>query len=169
MRGVLFLLTCLVLIDPGRAAAGEGALTARGDAAADDARPNTVYLELFGGGTVYGIGYERALTPRFGVGAVVSAAWIDGERILSLAPYLAARLVGDGAHRWFAHAGPQVVDRAIGSPVPGWDGARDTAVAAQLATGYELRTRVVLRGFVQMTAGRGGVAPWVGLSAGLSF
>ena len=55
---------------------------------------------------------------------------------------------------------------ATRSPVPEWPGTSSTGLGGEVATGYELRAGVIVRGYVMMSAGEGGVAPWLGLGIG---
>jgi hypothetical protein len=130
---------------------------------------NTVYVEMLGKGGLWGAGYERHFAQRFAVGVAASFYVVDGERVTSFSPYLGANLLGRGRHRWFAHAGPQVVRVSIPSPVPEWDGTSTTGFGAELSTGWEYRNRVVVRVFGMAAVGEGGVAPWIGVSLGWSL
>ena len=133
------------------------------------AQRHTVYTEAFGKGGLYGLGYDYQLTPRFSVGAALSAYSIDDQRILSVSPYLGVHMLARGRHAWFTHVGPQLINQAIQSPVPRWNGEHSTSVGAQLSTGYEYRGRVVVRTFLMGVAGKGGASPWGGVSVGWSF
>jgi hypothetical protein len=138
--------------------------------AAATADGQVVYGELGGKGGLYGAGYDREVAPGLTVGAAVSASHLDGETALSLSPYLGYYPVRRGRHALFGHLGPTVVHSRIASPVPEWDGDSSTGVGATVAAGYEYRPApLVVRGYLMMTAGRGGVAPWAGVSVGVSF
>lgn len=132
-------------------------------------RKHALYVELLGKGGLGGIGYDYAVTPRIAVGAAASYFVLDGEHVISFSPYLAAYPLGGTRHRWFVHAGPQIVHLERPSPVPEWDGMSSTGVGAEVSTGYELRTRVLFRAFGMGTVGKGGLHPWVGASVGLTL
>lgn len=157
--------------NPARAAEDDrGGEPAPAPARADaTARPNAVYAELFGKGGAWGLGYERHLTNRIAVGAVVSYAPLDGQRKLVASPYVEAALVGTGHHRWFADVGPQVIYLQTPSPVPEWTGTSSTGIGAQVATGYEYRDHVLVRAYGEAVVGKGGLAPWLGLSIGWTW
>lgn len=129
-------------------------------------RRHAVFVEAFGRGGVWGLGYGLQLGRRFGVGAVVSASPHDGQRLLSFAPYVTAYPLGGWRHRMFVDAGPQLVHLSTPSPVPEWDGTSSTGVGGHLAAGYELRTRVLVRAFAMVVIGDDGAAPWFGFDLG---
>jgi hypothetical protein len=128
-----------------------------------------VYAELFGKGGLAGVGYEHRLSSRHAAGALASAYLLDGDRVAVLSPYLGVDVLARGRHAWFVHAGPQLVRVHTPSPVPEWDGRTAWGVAGALASGYEWRGPVNLRAGALVVAGKGGVAPWLGLSLGWSF
>jgi len=136
------------------------------DARADD---HTVYVEAFGRGGLYGIGYDYQLTLRLSVGATVSAYRLYGQTVVTAAPYLGLYLLRGQRHGWFAQAGPQLAVVSADSPIAGWDGERRAGLGGELTSGWEYRDRVVIRTFATLTAGKGGVAPWAGASIGLEF
>ena len=136
-----------------------------GGAGAEE-RPHAAYLELLGKGGLGGVGYDLRLSPRFGAGATASFYVLDRQRILSFSPYASMDLLGDGCHRWFAHAGPQLARVAVRSPVPEWPGTTSTGVGAELSSGWEYRNRVLVRVYAMAAVGRGGVQPWIGVSVG---
>lgn len=143
------------------------------DDAAPVARPNAVYLEALGKGGLWGVGYERALSKRFGVGAVVSYAVLDGsQQMYAAVPYLTLRLLGEGHHRWFADAGPELVYLRTPSPVMEWSGASSTGIGGQLSSGYEYRDHFLFRIYGEVVGGaqhNHHVEPWLGMSVGWTF
>ena len=132
-------------------------------------RKHSLYLEIFGKGGLYGVGYDYRWKRLVGVGVVASAYQIGSERTLSLSPYLSLYPLRRGHHSWFAQAGPRLVTSKVNSPVPGWEGDRSTSMGAQLSSGYEYENRILMRAFVMAVAGQGGVSPWAGVSVGVSF
>ncbi len=128
-----------------------------------------VYAEIFGKGGLWGLGYDHRIHHRLSVGAVASAYSLDGQRVLSLSPYLGLYLARTGPHAWFADAGPQVVHTWAPSPVPEWDGHSSSGVGALVATGYEYRERILVRVFVEGVLGEGGALPWAGAGVGCAF
>lgn len=147
MRRVVFAIACLAV--PARA---------------DDGR-HAVFAELFGKGGLWGLGYERGLSSRFAIGAVGSFYVLGGDRYTTVSPYLAAYPLGDGRHRWFVQAGPQVVRRHTPSPVPEWDGTSETGFGGELSSGYEYRRAILVRVY-GMIAAADRVVPWVGIGLG---
>jgi len=138
------------------------------EAAYEPPRRHAVYVELFGKGGLWGLGYDYALWPRIVLGGTVSYYAINGERVVSVSPYAAIYPIGE-RHRWFVQLGPQLVHLSRMSPVPEWPGQSSTGVSAELSTGYELRTRVLFRAFAMGSLGKGGVAPWLGVSLGVTL
>jgi hypothetical protein len=137
--------------------------------AAPTRRPHAVYAELFGKGGLWGLGYDYRFG-RFGAGAALSVTVLDSQRVFSLSPYASFALATRGPHEWFVHAGPQLVRVETPSPVPEWDGTSSTGVGAQLSSGWEYRPAPwLLRTYMMVTAGKGGVAPWLGVDLGWSF
>jgi len=129
---------------------------------------HAIYGELFGKGGLWGAGYDFQLTPRFAVGTVASYYVLAGDHYLTVAPYVAAYPLLRGRHRWFLQAGPQIVRRATPSPVPEWDGMSTTAVGGELSSGYEFRSRVLVRAYGMASVGDR-LAPWFGVSFGWSL
>lgn len=159
MRGVL--VTLLVLFSGVAPARG-----AEGPAPAEPPPRHALYLELLGKGGLWGLGYD--FEPRRGLafGAVASHVVLDEERLTTFSPYAAIYPWQHGHHRWFVHGGPQIVHLRIPSPIPEWPGRTTTGVAAELSGGYEYRNHVLVRAFGMVAVGRGGAAPWFGLSIG---
>ncbi len=130
------------------------------------AHRHTIYVEALGKGGVWGLGYDYRLTPRLALGAVASYAGLDGQRMLTFAPYVSLAPVGR-RHRWFIDLGPQLVDIATPSPVPEWAGTHSTGIGAELSTGYEFRgPHLLLRVYAMGVVGASGASPWVGSTVG---
>lgn len=132
-------------------------------------RRHTLYLELFGKGGLYGVGYDYQWHRRVGIGVAASFYAIDSERTFALSPYLSLYPLRRGHHALFAQAGPRLMTSKVHSPVSGWEGERSTSIGAQLSSGYEYKNQVLMRAFVMGVAGRGGVSPWAGVSLGVAF
>lgn len=131
---------------------------------ADD--EHLVVAEVLGKAGLYGVGYEYTLAPRLSVGAVASFAAVRGQQLWSASPYLHVTVLGT-QHRLFGELGAAVVHSRIASPVDDWDGMTGSGVGGVLAAGYErVAERFVLRAYGAVHAGRGGVAPWLGLAIG---
>ncbi|HET9596779.1 MAG TPA: hypothetical protein VFP65_14415 [Anaeromyxobacteraceae bacterium] len=132
-------------------------------------RPNAAYLELLGKNGLYGLGYDRALSDRWGVGA--AAAWftVESEEVLSVSPYV--NLYPVAGRRWALalQAGAQVVHVKVPSRIVGWSGASATGVAGQVSAGFEYRGPVLCRFLLSGVLGRGGARPWAGLALGTAF
>lgn len=129
---------------------------------------HAVYLEGLGKGGLYGLGYDYHVHPRVAFGGVVSYYELRGEHVFAAAPYVGVNLIGVQRHRWFAHFGPLFMLLYTPSPVAAWEwaGRSESGVAVELSTGYEYRNRILLRVALMGTAGKGGVAPWLGISLG---
>lgn len=136
-------------------------------AAAD--RANGIYLEVFGKGGLWGLGYDRRLARRIAIGVVGSGQSLDGERYLSLSPYVGTYLVRYGRSAWFADLGAQVAHVWSVSPVPEWSGTSSTGIGGIASTGYEFRGRLLVRLFLHAAIGKGGALPWAGAGVGWSF
>ena len=132
-------------------------------------RANSVYLEALGKGGLWGLGCDHRLSRRVSVGAVGSAWTLEGQRYISLSPYLGLYLARHGRSAWFADMGAQVAHVWSESPVPEWDGESSTGVGGTLSTGYEFRGRILFRLFAHGVLGKGGALPWVGTGIGWSF
>lgn len=138
-------------------------------AKASTERKHAVYLELLGKGGLWGAGYDYAIHRKIAIGGLASFYVADGERVFSFSPYASLYVLGGKRHRWFVQGGPTVVHLQRPSPVPEWPGMSTTGVGAELSSGYELRTRVLFRAFAMGTYGKGGAAPWLGLSIGATL
>src|SRR5687767_5867760 len=112
-------------------------------APASGRRRHAVYVEVLGKGGLWGAGWDAAITSRLGAGVAASFYVVDRTQVASLSPYLAAYLLGTGRHRWFVHAGPQLVKVTVSSPVPEWQGTSASGIGAELSTGYEYRDRIL--------------------------
>lgn len=149
MRGVIALL--LVVAAP---------------AAADPGR-HLVYAEALGKAGPYGVGWELEITPRLALGAAASFAIVDDQQLYTGVPYLHATLVRGARHALFGELGLALVHSRLPSPVPEWDGMRDTGAGGEASVGWEWRpSRVVLRLALGAAVGEGGVAPFAGLLVG---
>ncbi len=131
---------------------------------------HAIYGELLGKGGLFGLGYDYKFHARLAAGSALSFYVVDGQRVFALSPYLAVYLLGRDAHTWFVHVGPQVVSVTTPSPVPEWSGHATLGLGAEASSGYEYRgARLLLRAYVMVSAGAGGVEPWLGLDVGWTF
>jgi hypothetical protein len=135
-------------------------------ARAEEPERHAVYLELLGKNGLWGVGYDGQWTPWLAVGISGSYSITDDTRISSLSPYVSLFPWRRGHHRWFVHAGPQLVRTTVPSPVPEWDGDRSTGFGAELCSGYEYRNHVLVRIYAMGAVGSGGATPWVGATFG---
>lgn len=140
-------------------------------AAADEAvlseRDDTLYVEALGKAGPYGLGYERAITSRLGLGIAASYAVIREQHLATVAPYLHIEALRGKRHSLYADIGLVVVHSRIPSPVPEWDGMTDTGAGGQATLGWEARPwRLVVRSSLGVAVGEGGVGPFVGLAVG---
>jgi hypothetical protein len=132
------------------------------------ARRTLVYGELLGKGGPYGLGVERAITPRLAIGAVVSAAVLRDQQLYTLAPYLHVTIGRRGRHALFGELGGMVVHSHVPSPVPAWDGTSDTGGGGVATLGWERAgDRLVVRAYGAVMVGEGGIAPWLGVAIGV--
>lgn len=159
MRRESLLIFCVLCAAPRDAAAATGQRTTKQDG-------HAVYLEGLGRGGLWGLGYDHAVHPRFCVGNVFSYSALAGDHVATLAPYAGAYIVKRNQHRFIAQLGPQFTFVRTPPQVPEWPGRAAFGVSGALSTGYEYRRGVLFRFVLMMTAGRGGVAPWLGISLG---
>lgn len=137
---------------------------------ARQARPHAVYAELLGKGGLWGLGYDFQLLRHIAIGGVASTYTVGSrEQIFTLSPYLTGYLAGSGRHRWFMQLGPQIIHLRRPSPVPEWPGTSSTGFGGELSTGYEFRGRALFRVFMMGAVGKGGAAPWLGMSLGFTL
>ena len=143
------------------------------EATVTQARPShLVYASLLGKGGLWALGYEyRFAGVPLAVGGAASASQLDGQRVLSFSPYVSYTVLERGRHAWFVDGGPQLVHVATPSPVPEWSGTSSTGVGAQVSSGWAHRTDRgwLVRTYALVVAGKGGVAPWLGVDLGWSF
>ncbi|HVK83203.1 MAG TPA: hypothetical protein VM513_03800 [Kofleriaceae bacterium] len=126
------------------------------------------YVEAFGKGGLYGLGYELAITPRLSLGAAGSFAVVREQQVLTLAPYVHATLVRGERNALFTDVGALFARSHIPSPVEGWDGMTDSGGGGFVSLGWERATRhLVLRASGSVVAGEGGVTPWAGFAIGV--
>jgi hypothetical protein len=142
------------------------ALSTTSLARADGDHRHAVYVEVLGKGGLWGAGYDFQVWRRIGLGATCSLYWLDGERVTSVSPYVAAYPLGGARHRLFVHGGPSFVHIATPSPVPEWSGTSRSGWGAELSSGYEYRRSFLFRAFGMAVIGRGRAAPWLGVSLG---
>lgn len=133
-----------------------------------EVRPHAVYVEAFGKGGLWGVGYDWQPTPRFAIGTVASFYQLDGDRFTTVSPYVAIYPVLRDRHRGFVQLGPEMVQRVTPSIGPEWPGMVTTAWSGELSAGYEYRSRLLVRGYVMISAGEH-VVPWLGGSIGRTF
>ena len=152
---------------PRLAAAAAAVLVAALDASPARA-DNILYGELLGKGGPWGLGFEHAIAPRIGIGAVGSIAVLEQQQIYTLAPYVHLTIVRGVHHRLFAEVGAELVHSRVPSPVMSWDGMTDTGGGGIVTLGWEVSTRhLVTRVYGAVLAGEGGVAPWLGVAFGV--
>ncbi|NVB76782.1 MAG: hypothetical protein HOV81_00170 [Kofleriaceae bacterium] len=132
-------------------------------------RRNGLYLEALGKGGLWGLGYDRRLARRVSIGVVGSGFSSEGQRYVSLSPYLGLYLARHGRSAWFADGGAMLVRTWADSPVPEWPGETSSGAAGIISSGYEFRGRLIFRVFVHGVIGKGGALPWVGLGLGWAF
>jgi hypothetical protein len=167
VAAIVAVLGCLALPAAAQTLAKSPTLTRRHAA---PLRRHAAYIELLGKGGLWGLGYDFQLLGHVAIGGTASAYTVGArEQVFTLSPYLTGYLAGSARHRWFMQIGPQIVHLRRASPVPEWPGQSSTGLGGELSTGYELRGRVLLRLFVMGAVGRGGAAPWLGMSLGFTL
>jgi hypothetical protein len=137
-------------------------------AGAAKAGPQALYVDLFGKGGLYGVGYDVSVMPYLAFGAAGSYYALSGDRYLTLAPYVAVYPYPCGRHRWFMQGGPELQRRDTPSTVPEWKGMAMTSFSAELSTGYEYRGQLLFRAYAMIDVGAH-AAPGLGLTIGWTF
>jgi hypothetical protein len=140
---------------------GAGAL----HATAPDGARHAIYFDVLGKAGLWGAGYDWQFLHHFAIGAAASYYSFDGDRVTTLAPYVAAYPLEHGHHRGFVQLGPSMIRRTTPSPVPEWDGMTTTKLDAELCAGYEYRNRMLIRGYIMASQGDH-LVPWLGGSFG---
>ena len=130
---------------------------------------NAVYVEALGRGGLWGVGYDHRFLDRLLGGIVAGGGSFADERYVSLSPYLGIHIARYGRSAWYADGGPQFAHVWADSTIPEWEGMSTSGVGAIFSTGYEFRSRVLFRLFVQAALGKGGVLPWAGADIGFTF
>jgi hypothetical protein len=162
--GIAVALTgALLVAAPLRSAAQDRGATDRLD------RPHALYVEILGKGGVYTVGYDYALTDSFGVGGGASYLFIDGEHLLTLAPYVNVYPIAGGWGAFVVQTGLLFVHVAVPSTVRGFSGTSSTGLAGQVSAGYELRGAILFRFLLTGTVGSAGFRPWAGIGLGWSL
>lgn len=126
---------------------------------------HAIYVDVLGKAGLWGVGYDWQPRRRWAIGAAASYYSFDGDRVTTLAPYLAGYPIARGRHRGFVQLGPSLVRRTTPSPVPDWDGMTTTRVGAALCAGYEYRNGVLVRVYAMASQGEH-LVPWLGASLG---
>lgn len=122
-----------------------------------------VYLELFGKGGLYGVGYEHDITPTLSLGGAASYIVVRDQELTTASPYVHARV----RKHLYVELGAVLEHSAIRSKVADWDGMSATGSGGFASVGYEGTVRkVVVRASGSAMVGAGGASPWVGLSFG---
>jgi hypothetical protein len=158
------LLAIVLLAFTSSASADPDLHAARARRAADPA-PHALYVDVLGKAGLWGIGYDWQFRRRFAVGAAASYDSFDGDRITTLAPYVAAYPIERGHHRGFLQLGPSLSRRTTPSPVPEWSGMTTSRIGAELCAGYEYRNRFLFRAYAMASQGDH-LVPWLGGSFG---
>jgi hypothetical protein len=141
------------------------ARAASADPSPAPARDHAVYVDVLGKAGLWGVGYDWQPRRWLAIGATASYYSFDGDRVTTLAPYLAGYPVARGRHRGFVQLGPSLIQRTTPSPVPEWSGMTTTRVGAELCLGYEYRNRLLWRAYA-MVSRVDHVVPWLGASVG---
>ena len=139
-------------------------LAGRASADTED-RPHGVYVDAFGKGGLWGLGYDWRSSERIALGLVGSYYLVGGDKYTTLSPYLAIYPLVGVRHAWLVHLGPQLIRRTVSSPGPEWSGMTTTAFDAEISSGWEYRNHVLLRVY-GMAAIADRVVPGLGVSLG---
>ena len=130
---------------------------------------NVFYVEAFGKGGAYGVGYERAMTSKLSLGVLGSVVAIRGQDIATAASYLHAKIFRRGRNVLFGELGAVLVYSKIESPVKSWSGMSDTGGGGVVGLGWErIGNKLIVRTQASLMAGDGGVAPWGGIAIGFA-
>lgn len=128
-------------------------------------RDHAIYLELGGRAGLWGVGYDWQFHRRFAVGAAASYYSFDGDRISTLAPYVAAYPIDRGRHRGFVQLGVGLSRRTTPSDFAEWGGYSTDTLGPELCAGYEYRNHVLIRAYA-MAKREDHLLPWLGASFG---
>jgi len=129
-----------------------------------------VYAELLGKGGPWGVGVEGWISRRIGVGAVASVAVLRQQQLYTFAPYVHVTLARGRHNGVFGELGAVLVHSRVPSPVPSWNGTSDTGGGGIATVGWEWMGRiVVVRAYLAIEVGEGGVAPWTGFVLGVQL
>jgi hypothetical protein len=128
-------------------------------------RRHAIYLELLGKAGLWGAGYDWQVHRRIAIGAAGSYYSFDGDRVTTLAPYVAVYPIDRGHHRGFVQLGPTLERRVTPSPVPEWNGLATNRLDAELSAGYEYRNGILVRVYAMASQGDH-LVPWLGASFG---
>jgi hypothetical protein len=137
--------------------------------AAAEEHPNAVYAEALGKGGLWGIGFDHRVSRHALLGVVGSTYLLEGQGYVTLSPYLGLYVVRAGHSSWFVDVGAQLAHVWTDSPVPEWSADSSTGVGGLASTGYEYRSRLLLRIYIHGVLGKGGALPWLGTSVGWTF
>lgn len=150
-------------------ALGESRAEAETADARETARHHTVYVDLLGKHGLWGLNFERRVRGPWLIG-IGGSSWTAGSRHTSTGViYAGAVTPAWGSHSLFTHIGPLVVHEREPSfaELPSLSRTR---LGAQLSAGYQWSPgKFFLRGYTVLSVGKGGVAPWLGTSVGVSF
>ena len=128
--------------------------------------PHAFYVELLGKGGLYTLGYDYAFTDRLAAGAGGSYFVVEGEQVLTVAPYLNIYPFAGKWGSFVVQLGLEFVHVAVPSAVRGWSGTDSSGVAEQVSLGYEYRHGFLFRFLLTGVIGRGGFRPWMGIGVG---
>jgi hypothetical protein len=138
-------------------------------ATADPPRPsdNLFYVEALGKTGAYGLGYERALDPHLALGVEASYLPLRDQELATGATYIHVTPARRGRNALFGDLGVELAYSRIDSPVARWMGTTTYGGGGVASLGWEHdRGRWVTRTAVSLLAGKGGAAPWFGLTLG---
>jgi len=132
------------------------------------AEPALVYVEALGKAGAYGVGYEQGVSERVSLGFAGSYTRLRSQDLVMATPYLHVAPLVRGRDALFGELGVELAYSKLESAVPRWMGTSTTAVGGIASIGYEHAfKRLVVRGALSLLAGKGGMAPWVGLAIGV--
>jgi hypothetical protein len=159
--------TGIVLLASARLAAADPDLVAT-SVEADHPSSSLVYVEALGKAGPYGVGYEHAITERISLGFEGSADRLREQNLATAVPYVHVTPLRHGPHALFGELGVEFAYSKIESGVARWMGTSSTAIGGVAAAGYQrdFGKRFVLRIALEVLAGKGGAAPWGGISFG---
>lgn len=125
-------------------------------------------IEALGKAGPYGVGAEGSISPRLSLGVEGSYEHLRQQELATVVPYVHVEPLRRGGNALFGELGVEVAYSKLESGVARWMGTSTTGVGGIASIGYEraLGKKLVARIAINLLAGKGGAAPWGGISLG---